>query len=278
MADWGRTAALCLRVLAGLALVGAAAATASAQEESIDQRLQRIAGISPAAARDAFMALRRGLANGNKAEVCGLVTYPLKQPKGDVASAAQCEARYDEIFTIPVRRAVGKALFEELCVAPSAVVVNFGEVWFAKCQGSGCAPGSLRITQVNHADDGSLRPPEGKLLLSCVLVGPGEGQWLRLISDGQGRADFGLWPPAAYPNAASMPPVVKAKSAPPAPPRTPDCAFRTWSFPGAPVSYEVVSTLSCISDKEDVIPPMGAVGQLTRVSAAKGTETVWCIE
>ena len=66
---------------------GSSGQTVRAQEESIDQRLRRLAGIEPVVAREAFMALRRGLANGNKADVCGLVTYPLKQPKGDVASA-----------------------------------------------------------------------------------------------------------------------------------------------------------------------------------------------
>lgn len=253
------------------------AAVVQAQDEPIEARLERVAGVKPAAAREFFMALRRALANSDRAAVCALVAYPLAQPSGAVKNAAECEQRYDTIFTVPVRRAVGKALFEEIFVAPTDLIINYGEVWMTPCKESCGTPGNLRITQVNHADDGSLKPPAGKLLLSCVLAGPTEGQWLRLTADGKGGADMGFWPHDAFPNPNKMPPTVTVKGTG-APARTPDCAFRVWSFPGSTVSYSVVSTLSCIDQQENEVPPMGSIGQLTRVTAGKGTEVVWCIE
>lgn len=273
MALWFRSVVVTCAVCAVLG-----GGQAVAQEDAFDARLEKVLGIKATAARAFFMALRRGLANNDKAQVCGLVAYPLKQPSAIITSAGECEQRYDAIFTVPVRRAVGKALFEEIFVSPTDLIINYGEVWMTPCTGDGCTtPGGLRITQVNHAEDGSLKPPAGKLLLSCVLAGPGEGQWLRLTADGQGRADMGLWPNEAFPNPNRMPPTIAMRGTG-RPPRTPDCAFRAWSFSGSPVSYEVVSTLSCIEQTDDVIPPMGSVGQVTRVSAAKGTEVVWCIE
>jgi len=130
--------------------------TARAQEPSLDWRLEHVAGVAPAEAREFFATLRRGLGNGDKAAVCGLVAYPLHQPAGTIDSAARCEARYDDIFTVAVRRAVGRAQPDELFAAPTGVAFGFGELWFARCQGSQCPQGGLHITQVNGADDGSL--------------------------------------------------------------------------------------------------------------------------
>lgn len=258
----------------GPIIVGPPSAT---QDEPIDVRLERVANIKPAAAREFFAALRRGLASSAKADVCKLVAYPLKQPSAVVNNAAECEQRYDTIFTIPVRRAVGRALFDEIFVAPTDLIINYGEVWMTPCKDACGTPGNLRITQVNHPDDGTLKPPSGKLLLSCVLAGPTEGQWLRLTADGTGGVDMKLYPNEAFPNPNKMPPTLSAKGTP-VTSKFPECAFRIWSFTGSPITYSVVSTLSCIDQANDVVPPMGSIGQMTRVSAAKGTETVWCIE
>ncbi len=259
-----------------LGVVMAAAPTAHAQEEPIETRLEKVAGLKPADVRAFFATLRSGLASGNTRAVCALVAYPLPQPSGPVSSAADCAARYDDIFTIAVRRTVGRAQFDELFVAPTAVVFGYGELWFARCQGVACPDGALRITQVNGAGDGTLKPPAGKTLLACAMAGAGEGRWATLTADGDGGAVLRIWMPSAGLHATS-PPAILLKSQPVSQPASPRCAFRTHAFTDATTSYTVVSETMC-AELDDRIPPMGTVGVVTRATGGASPDTIWCIQ
>lgn len=264
------------RVTAYILTLLALAISARAQDATLEAQLERVAGVKPSDARTFFGALRRGLGEGNPRDVCALVGYPLRQPSGPIIDAAACENRYNEIFTVGVRRAVGRAQFEELFVTPAGIAVGFGELWFARCQAAACRDSDLRITQVNGADDGALKPPGGKPLLACALAGAGEGRWLTLTADGAGGAELRLWAPEAglY---ASTPPATHLRSQPTVAASTPRCAYRTYSFADASTSYTVVSEAAC-AELDDRIPPMGTVGVVTRAVGGSVPETLWCIQ
>lgn len=265
--------ALSATLFVALAL-SAVTASSGAQDDSLDVRLERIARVKPADARAFFAALRRGLANNDVPAVCALVAYPLRQTSGPVASADACAARYDDIFTVAVRRAVGRAQFDELFAAPTGVVVGFGELWFGLC--TACPGGGLRITHINGAGDGSLKPPAGKALMACAMAGPGEGRWATLTADGEGGAELRIWDPQAGLYATSTP-AIRLKSLDDGRVASPRCAFRTHTFADARTSYSVVSEPMC-AELDDRIPPMGTVGVITRATGGGEAETIWCIQ
>jgi hypothetical protein len=134
----------------------------------------------------------------------------------------------------------------------------------------------LRITQVNGAGDGSLKPPAGKTLMACAMAGAGEGRWATLTADGDGGAVLRIWPPAAGLHATS-PPAILLKSLSASGPVSPRCAFRTHAFTDATTSYRVVSETMC-AELDERIPPMGTVGVVTRATGGGEPDTIWCIQ
>lgn len=249
-------------------------------------RLQRLSGIDARAAQTFIDTLRRTLGMGEKHDVCALVTFPLAQPGGPVRSIAECEQKYDDIFTVPVRRAVGKSQFDSLFPTPDGLLVGFGELWIGKCSGPGCAGDALRITQVNGSAEGTLKPPRGKTLVACAAP----GAQVRVVADGSGGAELLLWPePGGDPTALIRPPADGA--APPGPPTStlksqpagrpdvPQCAFRNWTFEDDTATYSVVTDLGCLKmTGANGVPPMGSVAQVVRVTPQRGRETLWCVE
>ena len=142
--------------------------TAAAQEETLDVRLERTAGIQPDAAKAFYDALRGSVGRSEQAAACALLAYPLQHASGVVADAAACVARYDTLFTIPVRRAIGRQRYEELFINDSGVMLGVGEVWF-RCLTKPCASrDTVRVTALN-SDAASLPPPKGKVLLACQV-------------------------------------------------------------------------------------------------------------
>ena len=234
-------------------------ATPLAQDETIEWRLEHVAGIVPDAASDFFSELRKNVGTDDRRAVCEMVSYPLSQPDGNITSAADCVARYDTIFTIAVRKAVGKQQYEELFVTPQGVVVGLGELWFSGSP-------TPRITVVNHGAD--LRPPKGRPLLVCTAA----GQRIQVSADGNGGAEFRLWRSTR----ASGPPAVEVlRETPPEPGSARECGSRVWSFRDGETGY-TVSELAC--DAYLRPPPMGSVGQVTRRKAGEAPEQVWCVE
>ncbi len=233
---------------------------AHAQEEPLAVRLEQVAGIKPDAARAFFDALRRNVGQSERAAACAMVAYPLTHATGVVKDAADCAARYDVLFSIPVRRAIGKQRFEELFVGKTGVLIGAGEVAFAL---AGPAR-DVRITSLN-TDAVNQVPPQGKVFLACVS----SGQKLRVSADGAGGASLSVW---YAPNFTGAPAREFPKAEPPGPPTT--CGSRTWVFKDDTRTY-TISELPC--DAYMSPPPMGSVGRVSlSTSPTPDNEPLWC--
>ena len=257
-----------IRTVAAVVLLLFATATARAQEDTLDVRLERVAGIQPDAAKGFYEALRGTVGRSEQAAACGLLAYPLQHASGVVADAAACVANYDTLFTIPVRRAIGRQRYEELFINESGVMIGGGEVWFAaRCATKPCATlDAVRVTALN-TDAARLPPPKGKVLLACQV----SGQKIRVSADGTGGASLGVW---YSPRFTGAPEREFAKAAPPGPATT--CGSRTWVFSDNVRTY-TVSELPC--DAYLSPPPMGSVGRVTlSTDTTAGGEPLWCRE
>ncbi len=242
------------------------AQTAGAQEETLDMRLEQVAGIQPDAAKGFYDALRGSVGRSEQAAACALLAYPLQHATGVIANAGACVANYDTLFTIPVRRAIGRQRYEELFVNDNGVMLGVGEVWF-RCQTKPCAMlDAVRITALN-TDAAKQPPPKGKVLLACQV----SGQKIRVAADGRGGASLGVW---YSPRFTGAPEREFLKAAPPGPPTA--CGSRTWVFSDDVRTY-TVSELPC--DAYLSPPPMGSVGRVTlSTDTTAGGEPLWCRE
>ena len=233
---------------------------AHAQEEPLAVRLEQVAGIKPDAARAFYDALRRNVGQSERAAACAMVAYPLTHATGPVKDAADCVARYDSLFTIPVRRAIGKQRFEELFVTRTGVMLGAGEVGF----GPAGAARDLRITTLD-TDAASRVPLQGRVFLACVV----SGQKIRVSADGAGGASLSVW---YSPNFTGAPGREFPKAEPPGPPTT--CGSRTWVFKDDTRTY-TISELPC--DAYMSPPPMGSVGRVSlSTSPTPDNEPLWC--
>ena len=174
----------------------------AAQDEPLDWRLEHVAGIQADSAETFLKALRRAVGQNDHRSACEMLAYPLPHGDTPVSNASDCEARYDAIFTIPVRRAIGKQQFEELFPNQSGVMVGIGELWFAgRCSNVPCQdPRDIRIVVINSQAE-RLLPPSGKVLLACTV----SGQRIRVSADGSGahRSACGMHPVSpAHPSAS----------------------------------------------------------------------------
>lgn len=236
-----------------------------AQDEPVEARLVRVAGLDADGAGQFFDALRRNVGTGDRAAACAMIAYPLRHPGGDVSDAGACVARYEEIFTIPVRRAVGRQQWKELFVSERGVAVGAGELWFgARCQRPPCQASEIRITAINV--EPGLKPPQGKVLIACAV----SGQAVRLSADGAGGAELRVWQTSS----PTGEPAIVLRSGTPTAEAVNLCAWRAWSFAGPP-SY-VVAEVGCMANP--VPAPMGTVARVTRVLPGRAEEAGWCFE
>ena len=188
---------------------------------------------------------------------------------GVVKDATDCEARYDAIFTMAVRKAIGTQQFEELFVNQSGVMIGMGEVWFA----GGCPAGrpcqqlsDIHITAITSQTTG-LQPPKGKVLLACLV----SGQRISVSADGSGGAEFSMW---RMPR-TSGPPDLAVPGAQPPQGSSGQCGSRSWTFTDGTRTY-IVSDLPC--DAYLSPPPMGAVGRVTLSPPGSPGSALWCFE
>jgi hypothetical protein len=259
IARWGTALAIAV-------VVPAAERPLHAQADALDSRLEQVAGIRADAASMFFERLRRAVGMNDRAAACALVTYPLRHPDGDVADAAACEARYEAIFTVAVRRAVGRQQWKELFVTDGAVLVGNGEVWFAaRCATRPCGPEAVRITVVNSG--GGLQPPRGKVLIACRV----SGQAVTVTADGSGGAELRMW----RTESPSGPPAVEVLRGTPTPQATGQCAWRAWSFPGPDTTF-TVAEVACMPV---VVPaPFGTFARVSRSTPGAPGDEAWCFE
>ena len=242
--------------------------SAWAQSETLEVRLESVARVRSDAARSFFDQLRKAVGQSDRAAACALLAYPLPHATGVVASAADCAARYDVLFTVPVRRAIGRQRFEEVFVGQQGVMLGGGEVWFTRpCAKTPCATATsatdLRVTALT-TDVSTLLPPKGKQFMLCGVA----GQKIRVAADGAGGAMLEVWysPNLTGPAAREFP---KASSI-----NTLVCNSRVWTFKDTERTY-TVEELPC--DAPQYPPPMGSVGRVTLITAASTDgEALWC--
>ena len=240
----------------------------AAQDEPLDWRLEHVAGVKADVAEEFLTALRRAVGESDHHAACQMLAYPMAHGNATVTDVSDCEARYDAIFTIAVRRAIGKQQFAEVFVNDSGVMVGIGELWFAgRCAAAPCqAPSDLRVTAINSQPEGLL-PPSGKVLLACTV----SGQRVRVSADGNGGASLGVW---YSPRFTGKPEREFARAAPPGAPTA--CGSRTWTFTDGTRTY-IISELPC--DAYQSPPPMGSVGRVTLNTIANPDGVpLWCRE
>lgn len=251
-----------------LVIAGIGGAGLRAQGDTLESRLESVARVRQDAARGFFDQLRKAVGQSDQAAACALLAYPLTHASGTVASAADCVAKYDVLFTIPVRRAIGRQRFEEVFVNPQGVMLGGGEVWFTRpCAKAPCAVATtaadLRVTALT-TDVSTLVPPRDKQFMLCGVA----GQKIRVAADGAGGAMLQVWyspnltgaPGREFPKAASI--------------ETLTCSSRVWTFKDAERTY-TVEELPC--DAPQFPPPMGSVGRVTLISTqSTDGEALWC--
>ncbi len=148
---WVFRLATVLVILSGVARLDVVRAQTVGRAATLDERLEKIAGIKPAEGRAFLGELQRVTALTDRLAVCALVQYPLRQPDGPIVDAAACQRRYAEIFTADVIATIKAQAFEQLFVNAQGAMLGDGQVWFAAvCQDRGCARTDLRVIAVNH--------------------------------------------------------------------------------------------------------------------------------
>ena len=240
----------------------------AAQDEPLEWRLEHVAGVKADVAEEFLRALRRAVGEDDHRAACEMLAYPLPHGDAGVSNASDCEGRYDAIFTIPVRRAIGKQQFNDLFANQSGAMVGIGELWFAgRCSSAPCQEQrDIRIVVINSQPE-HLLPPRGKVLLACTV----SGQRLRVSADGSGGASLGVW---YAPRFTGAPEREFPHADPPGPPS--ECGSRTWMFTDGSRTY-TVSELPC--DAYLSPPPMGSVGRVTLNTAANPDGApLWCRE
>jgi hypothetical protein len=253
------------RLLIAVALI-ALASRASAGQTADAARFERVAGVTADAAERFFQRLRAAVGLNDRPGACALIAYPLPLPDGSLTSASDCAARYDAVFTVEVRKAIGKQMAEELFVNERGVMVGVGEVWFAgRCATPPCGPADLRVIAINR-DAADLVPPRSKVLLACRA----SGQLAHVAADGSGGAEMRLWRSG---RSADTPTLVLPKAVTSS--RDDRCGARTWTFADGATRY-ALSNLSC--DAHLSPPPMGAVGQLVVKREGMDDVQLWCVE
>jgi hypothetical protein len=233
-------------VVGAVSLAGAPAA----QDDDVETRIVRVAGIEAEVASAFFDTLRRRVGRDERRAACELIAYPLRQASGVVASADECESRYDRIFTLAVRKAIGTQQFTRLFVNQSGVMIGNGEVWFSgRCAAPPCRElANVRITTIT-SDSTGLQPPRGKVLLECLV----SGQRVRVSSDGQGGASLSVW---RSPGLRGTPDLEFPRAEPAAGPPS-QCGSRTWTFADGTRTY-VIAELPCDAY---LSPPPSGIGR-----------------
>jgi hypothetical protein len=252
-----------------VAVFGAAGGTTRAQDEALASRLERVARIKADTAEAFLDTLRRHVGRDERTEVCAMLSYPLRGENGGLDNAGDCVNRYDTVFTIPVRKAIGTQRFEDLFVGDAGVMIGLGEVWFrGDCAASPCdRVADVHITAIS-SDPGRLIPPKGKVLLACFV----SGQRIRVSADGQAGASLSVWRDARQ--FRTTPPDLEFPHAT-APGAPSGCASRQWTFDDGARTY-LVSDLPC--DAYLNPPPMGSVGRVTLNTGDTAGVPLWCME
>lgn len=123
----------------------------SAQNDSVEWRIEKIAGLKVPEVQRFLKDLKTGVAARDSKAICAMVSYPLVTRSGKVTNPAACAGQYKRIFNQKVVDAVGRQRFENLFVNDQGVMIGDGEVWMSGvCKDKKCEKSDLRITRVNN--------------------------------------------------------------------------------------------------------------------------------
>jgi hypothetical protein len=127
------------------------AAASIAQDESVEWRIEHIAGVKVVEVRTLLTKLKEAVGKNDRKAVCGLIQYPLRSSGGMIHSVSSCEARYGTIFNDKVISAIAKQRFEDLFVNWQGVMIGNGEVWMSGvCKDKECNEHDFGIVTVNN--------------------------------------------------------------------------------------------------------------------------------
>ena len=145
----------CRRAVLALLLIlltgGLPPAQLYAQEESLEWRLEHLAGAKIDEVRAVFNEMKSSVARDDRKSLCRLANYPLRTSAGRIGQESLCRARHRTIFNDRVVSAIRAQKFEELFVNWQGIMIGDGEVWLAVvCHDSACRRKRLGIMTVNN--------------------------------------------------------------------------------------------------------------------------------
>lgn len=104
----------------------------------------------------AVLAFRAAVQAGDRAAVAAMVAYPftahLDRGEVRIADAAAFVARYDDIVTPSIARAIGDQRYADLFVNQRGVMFGNGEAWInGACADAACAHPDVRVVAIQPA-------------------------------------------------------------------------------------------------------------------------------
>ncbi|MGE0448794.1 MAG: hypothetical protein AB7Q29_04350 [Vicinamibacterales bacterium] len=235
------------------------------QEASVAQEIERVAGIEAETGAAFYRELRHAVGTDDRHSVCAMIAYPLDQSGGAVPDAAACEARYDAIFTVGVRRAIGRQQLKDLFVSAQGVVVGIGELRFeGTCATRPCEQPDVRIVAIDP--NPNLTPFDGKVLIACRT----SSQAIRVTADGAGGATLRVYDGMS----AQGKPSQEIPKGRPTAQATGLCAWRAWAFDSTP-SIEVAE-VACATRRRRA--PEGTLASVTKGDGLGFDDAEWCAE
>lgn len=104
----------------------------------------------------AVLAFRAAVQAGDRAAVAAMVAYPftahLDRGEVRIADAAAFVARYDDIVTPAIARAIGDQRYADLFVNHRGVMFGNGEAWInGACADAACAHPDVRVVAIQPA-------------------------------------------------------------------------------------------------------------------------------
>ena len=122
-----------------------------AQGETVEWRIEQVAGLDVAEVRQFLRDLKSGIASTNEKAICDMIEYPLRTTDVSVSNAAACRENFGTILNRKVVAAVSAQSFDELFVNYQGVMIGSGQVWFSGiCRDKGCETSDMKIIAVNN--------------------------------------------------------------------------------------------------------------------------------
>lgn len=125
--------------------------TCVAQNESVEWRIENIAGVKVVEVRNFLDKLKEAVSKNDKQVVCALIHYPLRITGNSIRNASNCRSQYKIIFNKKVITAINHQRFEDLFVNSQGVMIGDGEVWMSGiCNDTECKKRDFKIITVNN--------------------------------------------------------------------------------------------------------------------------------